>query len=74
MSAPGGTVPDRSLAAPDAALVDLFGNGLPCVLELNGTSRFWSNAGCGRFDFPRTPAFVPSTARLGDPGVQLADV
>ena len=37
-----------SLANPDLALVDLFGNGLPSFVELNGRARYWRNLGNGR--------------------------
>ena len=31
-------------------LVDLFGNGLPSVFQMNGAVRYWRNLGDGRFD------------------------
>ena len=46
-------MPATSLAHPDLELVDLFGNGLPDILEMNGTVRYWRNLGGGRFDLPR---------------------
>ncbi len=63
----------HSLANPDLELVDLFGNGLPDILEMNGTVRYWRNLGGGRFDLPREMREAPAGLRLADPGVQLLD-
>lgn len=73
-SAPGDEVPTVSLANRQTDLVDLFGEGLPSVVEMNGTARYWRNLGQARFDRPRPMAFVPAGASLGSPGVQLADL
>ena len=62
----------RSLGDPTMALVDLRGNGLPDIVELGGTARYWRNRGDGRFDLPRAMTEAPPQ-RLGDPGVQLLD-
>ena len=69
----GGSRPERSLGHPEYELVDLFGNGLPSVLEFNGQVRYWRNRGDGRFDFMRTMETAPAGVRLSDPGVQLLD-
>jgi len=66
-------VPARSLANSDLELADLFGNGLPDVLEMNGTVRYWRNLGNGRFDFPREMRDAPAGLRLADAGVQMID-
>ena len=66
-------LPVRSLASPDLELADLFGNGLPDVLEMNGTVRYWRNLGDGRFDLPRFMRDAPAGLSLADPGVQLID-
>jgi RHS repeat-associated protein len=68
-----GHLPARSLASPDLELADLFGNGLPDILELNGTARYWRNLGDGKFDLPRAMAYAPAGLTLADPGVQLVD-
>jgi RHS repeat-associated protein len=73
-TAPAGALPDGSLARSDTRLVDLFGNGLPSVLQLDGTARYWRNRGGGRLDRPRSVPHVPSDAFLGAPGVELADL
>src|SRR5262249_55778936 len=69
----GADMPGRSLADPDMELVDLFGHGLPDVLEMNGSVRFWRNLGGGRFDLPRSMPSAPAGVRLGDAGVPLID-
>ena len=67
-------LPPRSLADDDFEMVDLFGNGLPDIVQMNGAVQFWRNLGNGRFDIPRTMNEVPAGVRLRDPGVQFADM
>ena len=69
----GQDLPAGSLARPDHELVDLFGNGLPDILEMNGTVRYWRNRGNGRFDLPREMKSAPAGFGLADKGVQLVD-
>jgi RHS repeat-associated protein len=69
----GADLPARSLANSDLELADLFGNGLPDILEMNGTVRYWRNLGGGRFDRPREMRDAPAGFQLADPGVQLID-
>ncbi|MEU2614198.1 SpvB/TcaC N-terminal domain-containing protein [Micromonospora sp. NPDC007271] len=59
---------------PGLELVDLFGDGLPSILQLNGSARYWRNRGGGRFDAARPLRSTPSGATLGTPGVALADI
>jgi hypothetical protein len=68
-----GSRPEHSLGHSDYELVDLFGNGLPTVVEFNGQVRFWRNRGNGRFDLVRTMETAPAGVRLSEPGVQLLD-
>lgn len=70
---PSGSRPERSLGHTDYELVDLFGNGLPSVLDFNGQARYWRNRGNGQFDIMRTMETAPAGVRLGEPGVQLLD-
>ena len=56
----GADLPARSLSNRDLELVDLFGNGLPDVLEMNGSVRYWRNLGGGRFDRPREMTSAPA--------------
>jgi RHS repeat-associated protein len=69
----GSALPGTSLANPNLELIDLFGSGLPDILELDGQPRYWRNLGWGRFDRPRTMAVTPGGQRLADRGVQLLD-
>jgi RHS repeat-associated protein len=69
----GPDLPPGSLAHPDYELADLFGSGLPDILEMNGTVRYWRNLGNGSFDRPRQMQDAPAGVRLADPGVQLLD-
>jgi Insecticide toxin TcdB middle/N-terminal region/Salmonella virulence plasmid 65kDa B protein/FG-GAP-like repeat len=68
-----GSRPERSLANPEYELVDLFGNGLPTVVEFNEQVRYWRNRGNARFDLMRTMETAPAGVRLSEPGVQLLD-
>jgi RHS repeat-associated protein len=69
----GRELPAGSLGNPDLELVDLFGNGLPDILEMNGTVRYWRNLGGGVFDTPRAMTDAPAGLALADAGVQLVD-
>lgn len=69
----GEDLPAISLGDPNLELVDLFGAGLPDILEMNGTVRYWRNLGGGRFDLPREMKTAPSGLRLTEVGVQFAD-
>jgi Salmonella virulence plasmid 65kDa B protein/Tc toxin complex TcA C-terminal TcB-binding domain/FG-GAP-like repeat len=69
----GKELPARSLANPELELADLFGNGLPDILEMNGTVRYWRNLGNGKFDRPREMRDAPAGLQLADPGVQMID-
>ena len=69
----GRDLPARSLSAPELELADLFGNGLPDILEMNGTVRYWRNLGNGQFDLPREMKTAPAGLTLADSGVQLID-
>jgi RHS repeat-associated protein len=69
----GSELPVVSLAQPNYELADLFGNGLPDILEMNGTVRYWRNLGSGRIDLPREMRDAPAGVSLGDRGVQLLD-
>jgi RHS repeat-associated protein len=67
-------VPERSLASPDFELVDLFGDGLPDVVQMNTVARYWRNRGGGEFDLPRTMERAPIGVGLAETGVQVADM
>lgn len=74
MSAVAGAMPERSLAHPDFELADLFGRGLPDVVQIGDQRRYWKNLGDGRFDVPRPFDGLPPAVRLGSPNTQLADL
>jgi RHS repeat-associated protein len=69
-------MPERSLASPTYALIDLHGTGLPDVLDASRDShRVWQNLGRLRFGSPPQPiASAPTGVSLADDGVQLADM
>ncbi len=69
----GTELPTASLSDRAYELVDLLGNGLPDVLEMDSTVRYWRNLGGGRFDLPRYMRYAPAGLQLADPGVQLLD-
>lgn len=68
----GPDLPAYVLSNPTTQIVDLHGAGLPDLLEMNGTVRYWRNLGGGEFDLPRPMRFAP-THSLSDVGVQLLD-
>ena len=68
----GPGLPTTPLSDPNLALVDLRGSGLPDIVELGTTQRYWSNRGEGRFDLPRPIVEAPPHA-LGEPGVEFLD-
>lgn len=69
----GKSLPPQSLASPSLELADLFGNGLPDLVEMNGVVRYWRNLGNGEFDIPRFMNEAPAGLFLGDSDVQLID-
>jgi hypothetical protein len=70
----GAALPANSLADPTLDLVDLFGQGLPDLLEMGpSTVRYWRNRGSGAFDLPQSMVTAPAGVSLSDPGVQLLD-
>jgi RHS repeat-associated protein len=69
----GPDLPSGTLTRPDCELVDLFGRGMPDILQMNGTVRYWRNLGRGRFDVAREMREAPAGLQLADAGVQLVD-
>jgi len=69
----GSELPTHTLANPDIEVVDLFGNGLPDIIQMNGTIRYWRNLGEGRFDIPRLMKNSPGGLTLEDSDVQMLD-
>lgn len=69
----GRELPAQTLSSPDLELIDLFGNGLPDFVEMNGAVRYWRNLGNGRFDLPRLMSEAPAGFSFADPSMQLID-
>lgn len=69
----GRGLPAQALSNPELELVDLFGNGLPDFMEMNGAARYWRNLGGGQFDLPRMMNEAPAGLSFADSGVQLID-
>ncbi len=69
----GPEMPVTSIADPSCELVDLLGNGLPAILEMNGVTRYWRNVGNGHFAVPQYMERAPAGAKLADVGVRLLD-
>ncbi|WMJ75339.1 SpvB/TcaC N-terminal domain-containing protein [Cytophagaceae bacterium ABcell3] len=72
----GRDLPPFSFANGDYELADLFGSGLPDILQVsgnNGVVRYWRNLGNGKFDLPRNMKDAPAGASLSDPEVSLMD-
>jgi RHS repeat-associated protein len=69
----GADPPAVALSRGDHELVDLTGDGLPDMLQLNGVARYWRNLGGCTFDRPRPLHNTPAGLTLADPGVQLLD-
>ena len=75
VTARGNDMPARALSDPNLALVDLFGDGLPDVVETGvGGLRYWRNLGGGMLDRPRKLAHIPSAIALSQPGVGFGDI
>jgi hypothetical protein len=75
VSANGGELPPRPLGTPDLRLIDLFGDGLPDVVETTAAGfRLWENLGEGRLARPHLQQGHQPAANLGMPGVTLGDV
>jgi RHS repeat-associated protein len=73
-SAVNQAMPPQALGHEDFEMLDLFGDGLPDIVYMNGTVRFWRNLGEGVFDAPQTMAEVPLGVALRDHGVQFGDL
>lgn len=69
----GRDFPLHSLGREDTEVIDLDGNGLPDVVQMNGIVRYWKNLGKGEFDMPRSMQNAPAGINLADPNVQFMD-
>ena len=74
-SVTGADLPPRSLADPDVTFADLFGDGLPDVLQTDAYGyRFWRNQGNAALGRRRTQPTQPAGVALSDEGVALGDL
>jgi RHS repeat-associated protein len=69
-----GALPPRSLADGAFEMVSLFVNGLPDIVQINGSITYWRNLGNGTFDRPQIMNAGQGGIQLSDPQVQLADM
>lgn len=69
----GRALPSNSLAHPEIEVVDLFGNGLPDIVQMNGSVRYWKNLGNGEYDLPRTMKQAPAGVSIAQPNVRFMD-
>lgn len=75
LAAQGNDMPSRALNDPNLALIDLFGDGLPDVVESGPVGfRYWRNLGGGMLDRPRLLAHMPAAIALAQPGVGFGDI
>jgi hypothetical protein len=70
---PDAELPARPIGDPSRELVDLSGDGLPDLVELGETPRWWRNRSDGRFTVPQLIPGAPGGIRLADAGIQLVD-
>ncbi len=68
-----GPLPRRSLSTTGLELADLSGNGLPDIVEIDETIRYWRNLGDGEFDEPQPMDESPAGLTLARSGVQMLD-
>ena len=75
VTARGDDMPPVSLKDPQTTLVDLFGDGLPDVLNTTATGYyFWRNLGNGQLDMRHPQHTVPAGITLSQPGVAFGDM
>ena len=73
--AKGGDMPPNGLNDPNFTLVDLFGTGLPDVLQTTPTGYyFWRNLGDGLFDRRQVLKNMPAGVTLDQDGVDFGDM
>jgi len=75
LAAQGDDLPPAGLDQDQLELVDLFGDGLPDVVQTGPSGlRYWRNLGDGLLDRPRTLDGVPASVSLGARGTEFADL
>jgi RHS repeat-associated protein len=66
-------LPAKSIADRAVQIVDVDGDGLPDLVEMNGTVRYWRNLGGRRFALPREMPYAPAGLGSATRGAQLID-
>jgi RHS repeat-associated protein len=75
VTAVGNDMPAFALGDPNLALLDLYGDGLPGVLQTTqGVFRYWRNLGGGVLERPLPLPHMPAALALAQPGVSFGDV
>ena len=75
VTAAGQDFPPRSLGAPDFALMDIFGNALPDVVQSTGAGfHFWENLGEGGIDRRHPQHGDQPVVSLGQANVSVGDM
>ncbi len=75
VTARGDDMPPVALNDANIALVDLFGDGLPGVLQGDPAGfRYWKNLGGGLLDQPRSMPQIPAGISLGQAGIGFGDM
>jgi hypothetical protein len=75
IAAQGNNMPPLALNDPNVALVDIFGDGMPDVLQSSPAGfRYWKNLGGGLLDRPRSMSQIPAGVALAHPGVGFGDM
>lgn len=69
----GSDLPSYGLGSNNIELVDLTGDGLPDILQLDGIARWWKNKGKGEFETSRLMHDAPAGLHLEDFDVQMID-
>ena len=75
VTARGGDLPPQPLDAPDLTLMDVFGNGLPDVLQTADTGfHYWQNLGEGQLDRRRRQHGGEPPVSLAQENVAIGDM
>jgi len=75
VSAKDANLPSGSLASPELIAMDVFGNGLPDIVQDSGdTLRFWQNLGQGKLDGRRSQAGEQPAHSFSQAGVSIGDL
>ncbi|MCB0637870.1 MAG: hypothetical protein KDC54_14680, partial [Lewinella sp.] len=75
VTAKGRDLPPRSVNAPDFTIMDVFGNGLPDILnDTGGGFHYWENLGKGQLDRRHPQHGSQPVHSFADPNVSIGDM